>query len=729
MKELQRNEEAVSAAIATVLLFGGVLSIISIMMVTMIPVIEELEGSVERHDMAAQMTQFNQQTTNLAEKGMPGDVVTQDFVPVDGSLEWDAMRSGMWYSSTWEEGHSFRIRDVIDFDDELQLRHPESTTSSVCFSDMRLGPDRPFHYTAPSWANSVILTTKPGLSFPLGPITLDLLQNGVLTQTAELFVDDVTQWDLEGDNYKIESTQELEVYWLKNGSGSSEIQASDAGANGKGRSWALPLPQGIVHLNVVSDELIMVNGNGNFGSFTEVAVPSALVNVETSWSKSLTLASPQVVHLTTTADAQLMVSLDAIEGATAWKSDSGTLHGTSFTPPSQPGYLVLTNPNTESATATWRGNGITVAAMSSERVQWPPSGIDGAASLNSNVPVGIQWQSNAETNGVFQIGAADTGMESGKQFQISTPHSLEINVRANGAQTIFNASTLISNNTVLEQGSSLEITLENEEVYLNTTEGYGMYVTGMNGTKGLIQALHDGHRRCVSIDVTASGWVDLKMPWESMGGRSIIDMQTAWQTGSYPASVHMQMYGMVVEEPYAPIGSAWIMQISRFTYSFESSVTGMEVAMTGGAVVTNHPEFNPTVIVSPSDRGGPGPRFAATIPSLHPTSDSATGSGKLSMEVTLSKRTSLASDIAYEVRRGWAEPYGEAIALTSTDGLESSLDWTIYPGRLDLLSDYVGWVPDPGFGTSESIWHTAGEPIQFSLQISSLDAYVAEVIA
>ena len=729
MKELQRNEEAVSAAIATVLLFGGVLSIISIMMVTMIPVIEELEGSVERHDMAAQMTQFNQQTTNLAEKGMPGDVVTQDFVPVDGSLEWDAMRSGMWYSSTWEEGHSFRIRDVIDFDDELQLRHPESTTSSVCFSDMRLGPDRPFHYTAPSWANSVILTTKPGLSFPLGPITLDLLQNGVLTQTAELFVDDVTQWDLEGDNYKIESTQELEVYWLKNGSGSSEIQASDAGANGKGRSWALPLPQGIVHLNVVSDELIMVNGNGNFGSFTEVAVPSTLVNVETSWSKSLTLASPQVVHLTTTADAQLMVSLDAIEGATAWKSDSGTLHGTSFTPPSQPGYLVLTNPNMESATATWRGNGITVAAMSSERVQWPPSGIDGAASLNSNVPVGIQWQSNAETNGVFQIGAADTGMESGKQFQISTPHSLEINVRANGAQTIFNVSTLISNNTVLEQGSSLEITLENEEVYLNTTEGYGMYVTGMNGTKGLIQALHDGHRRCVSIDVTASGWVDLKMPWESMGGRSIIDMQTAWQTGSYPASVHMQMYGMVVEEPYAPIGSAWIMQISRFTYSFESSVTGMEVAMTGGAVVTNHPEFNPTVIVSPSDRGGPGPRFAATIPSLHPTSDSATGSGKLSMEVTLSKRTSLASDIAYEVRRGWAEPYGEAIALTSTDGLESSLDWTIYPGRLDLLSDYVGWVPDPGFGTSESIWHTAGEPIQFSLQISSLDAYVAEVIA
>ena len=85
MMELHRNDEAVSAAIATVLLFGGVISIISLMMLTMIPVIEELEGSVERHDMSAQMTQFNQQTTTLSEQGMPGDVVTQEFVPVDGA--------------------------------------------------------------------------------------------------------------------------------------------------------------------------------------------------------------------------------------------------------------------------------------------------------------------------------------------------------------------------------------------------------------------------------------------------------------------------------------------------------------------------------------------------------------------------------------------------------------------------------------------------------------------
>ena len=70
---LQRDEYAVSAAVATVLLFGGVLSIIAMMMVSMIPVIEELEGSIERHDMSSQMSLLAHQTSALSETGMPGD--------------------------------------------------------------------------------------------------------------------------------------------------------------------------------------------------------------------------------------------------------------------------------------------------------------------------------------------------------------------------------------------------------------------------------------------------------------------------------------------------------------------------------------------------------------------------------------------------------------------------------------------------------------------------------
>ena len=729
MNELHRNDEAVSAAIATVLLFGGVISIISLMMVTMIPVIEELEGSVERHDMAAQMTQFNQQTSTLSEQGMPGDVVTQEFVPVDGALSWDVMRSGMWYSTTWEEDHSFRIRDALDFDDMLKIRHPESTTSTACFSDLRLGPDRPYHYSAPAWAESVIFTTKPGLSFPLGPIDVDVLRDGEVQETAELFVDDVQQWSFDNADWSLESSQELVVHWLRGGEGTTEVRPTDANADGLGRSWALPLPAGTSQLNIVSEELLMVHGNGLFGDFTEVALPSELLNVKTKWNKTLVLSTAQVVHITTTTNAQLMLSTNDIQGSATWKSLTGSIHGTSFIPPTQEGYLLLSNPNDESATVSWRGSGVTIDEMSSYSVAWPPLELDGASNLRSDVPISVTWTSTPSPIGVFELGASDTGMESGLMFNSNHSNTYNLELRANGEQSTLNISTLAENETVLSRGELLRVPVNGEAIEINTIKGHGIYALIEAGSIGLQESLHDGARRCVSIDVTASGWIDLSMPWSSMGGRSIIDLQEAWRSGTYPASLHIELYGLIVEEPYTPIGSAWVMQISRFVYEFESSVTGMEVAMSGGAVLTNHPEFNPTVLAPPADRGGPGPRFAATIPALHPTSDSAVGGGVLSMEVTLTKRTSLASDVAYEVRRGWAEPYGKAIAQSSTDGLEGSEDWTIYPGRLDLLNDYVGWVPDPGFGTVESVWHTAGQPIQFSLQISTLDAHVSEVIA
>lgn len=727
--ELHRDDEAVSAAIATVLLFGGVISIISLMMVTMIPVIEELEGSVERHDMAAQMTQFNQQTATLSEQGMPGDVVTQEFVPVDGALSWDVMRSGMWYSTTWEEDHSFRIRDALDFDDMLKIRHPESTTSTACFSDLRLGPDRPYHYTAPTWAESVIFTTKPGLSFPLGPIDVDVLRNEEVQETAELFVDDVQQWSFDNADWSLESSQELVVHWLRGGEGTTEARPTDANADGLGRSWALPLPAGTSHINIVAEELLMVHGNGLFGDFTEVALPSELLNVKTKWNKTLELNTAQVVHITTTTNAQLMLSIGDTLGSATWKSLTGSIHGTSFIPPTQDGYVLLSNPNDESATVTWRGSGVTIDEKSSYSVAWPPLELDGASNLQSDLPISVTWTSSSSPIGVFELGAADTGMESGLMFNSNHSNIYNLELRSNGEQSTLNISTLAENETVLNRGESLRIPVNGDALDVDTIKGHGIYALVESGTIGLQESLHDGARRCVSIDITASGWVDVSMPWSSMGGRSIIDLQEAWRSGTYPASLHVELYGLIVEEPYTPIGSAWVMQISRFVYGFESSVTGMEVAMSGGAVVTNHPEFNPTVLAPPADRGGPGPRFAATIPALHPTSDSAVGGGVLSMEVTLTKRTSLASDVAYEVRRGWAEPYGKAIAQSSTDGLEGSEDWTIYPGRLDLLNDYVGWVPDPGFGTVESVWHTAGQPIQFSLQISTLDAHVSEVIA
>ena len=68
-----RDEEAVSAAVATVLLFGGVVTIIGIMLLSMMPVIQELEGSLKRNDMQSQMEIMGHEITLLSESGVPGE--------------------------------------------------------------------------------------------------------------------------------------------------------------------------------------------------------------------------------------------------------------------------------------------------------------------------------------------------------------------------------------------------------------------------------------------------------------------------------------------------------------------------------------------------------------------------------------------------------------------------------------------------------------------------------
>ena len=131
------------------------------MMVSMIPVIEELEGSIERHDMSSQMTLLAHQTAALSETGMPGDSTEIELIPVDGALNWNTMQSSMWYSATWSEGMSFRVQGALDYDDQLSIRHPESKNTAICIDDLRLGPSNPYIFTVPAWADSISMTAAP----------------------------------------------------------------------------------------------------------------------------------------------------------------------------------------------------------------------------------------------------------------------------------------------------------------------------------------------------------------------------------------------------------------------------------------------------------------------------------------------------------------------------------------------------------------------------------------
>ena len=417
------------------------------------------------------------------------------------------------------------------------------------------------------------------------------------------------------------------------------------------------------------------------------------------------------------------------------KSSSGGYLGTEFLTPQISGYLELTNPSEAIATATWKGGGISISPKSTESVMWPPIGTTGSPIVDIDTDVIVYWHNNNTNSaslGASIIPASDTGFSSGLEHVFDTHNSNSLDsiiTQIAGYESVWNFTSTISFNHSSNYESPFhEFSTDVGNHYLSVIEGHPIRVHRVSGNSGLFELSHDGAERCLGIDTTASGWISTDLPWNTVAGRSELQILDAWQDGSHPSSYSVDLIAEAGSSEYSLVASAWIFHISRLTYEFTSSVTGMEVAYSNGAVLTNHPEFLPTVLKQPNDRSGPGPRFASTIPALNPTSDSTVGSGNMNLDIELAYRESLASQTAYEVRRGWYSPYGEAIANSAASGLEQSIDWTIYPGRLDLLTDYVGWVPDPSIGTSEAVWHTNGEPIQFSLQLSSLDVTMTEAI-
>ena len=732
---MQRNEEAVSAAVATVLLFGGVVSIIAMMMVSMIPVIEELEGSIERHDMSSQMTLLAHQTAALSETGMPGDSTEIELVPVDGTLNWNMMQSSMWYSATWVDDTSFRVQGALDYDDEFSVRHPESMNTAVCVDDLRLGPANPYMFTIPEWAESVSMTASPGLALPLGPIEIEIWNQSVKESERELMVDGM--YTLDASSYGeivIHSSHQLHLLISRGDGGTALMQANDPSpVDSTGTSWSLPLPSGTSKIHVVSEvanQIIVTNQT----STSYYALPSNQNRVGVTFNHQFSLDSAEVIHITTSAPSRLVVqtNIESDVGQIAWPSVDGQFLGHSFVTPSLEGEFVFTNPGLNSVTVTWRGGGLSVAPNQSVIFDWPPAEIDGAPMLDANGDLFVSWRRDTNGSGLQVIPADDTGALSGQfhTLHVDGTNVNKIHLARAGIDAKWNLTgSTTSNGTLYDEVTQATLNLNQGLNQMEIEDGHALRLYHLRGQDGLIQVRHDGAQRCLSINVQASGWISSQLPWQSMSGRSQVDLKNAWRAGTHPASMQITLIGVDGASTHANLGTVWGFHLSRLSYQFRSSIVGMEVAYVGGAVVTNHPEFEPYIIVPPSDRGGPGPRFAATIPSLHPTQYSVSGSGSMNLDIELADRSSLASATAFEVRRGWSNPYGVAIADASADGLESSEDWTIYPGRIDLLTDYVGWVPDPSYATSEAIWHTNGQPIQFTLQIASLNAHMTEVIS
>lgn len=734
-----RDDEAVSAAVATVLLFGGVVSIIGLMLVSMVPIIEELEGSIERGDMSSQMMILAEQTESLSENGMPGDSAEVELIPLDGKLEWDISRGGMWYSSTWQNESSFRMKGVLDFDNSLEIKHPESFTSAVCFDDLRLGPSSPFIYTPPQWADSAQISILTGLAIPLGPVEVRITDDGEIVQNAELQIHESTSIDLTSIiNPEITSSHELVIIYSKGDGGASLIAPTESSpTDNTGKNWNIPLEAGEKRIHIFSEDSNQIQIDSSFISETHYAIDSQEFRTGVSFTYQFTLTEPDVVRITTSTQSQLILQTDVnnISGSTSLISQDGNYLGDKFISPSLEGKMEFRNPGSDSVTVTWRGGGTSIAALGSTIVSWPPAGINGAPMLDADGDIFATWKVSNQGNsgeGIHLIPASDTGASSGDKHELvieNDGQNHQLSITRAGSSTEWNISGESEiEGTIDSDVQNIMQSISSGTSQINVIQGHPIKVYHLSGDSGLLQATHDGKQRCTSINMLASGWITVELPWDSLSGQEDFKIKQAWKNGDFPASLRITLIGHDGASTHSNLATSWVFHLSRLAYSFSSSIAGMEVAYSGGAILTNHPEFNPTIIREPVDRSGPGPRFAATIPSLHPASDGVIGGGSLTLDIELSSRESLASNIAYEVRRGWSEPYGSAIASDSSDGLELSEDWAVYPGRLDLLSDYVGWVPDPSIGTSEAVWHTSGEPIQFSLQISSLDVHMREVI-
>jgi len=676
--DFRRDEEAVSAAVATVLLFGGVITIIGIMLLSMMPVIQELEGSLKRNDMQAQMEIMGHEITMLSESGVPGDSSEVELIPVDGELRWDRLRGGMWYSASWYEDDTFRIRGALDLDRNIDIRHAESNVQAVCYEDMRLGPDRPFIFTPSSQADSVLVTPKHGLTIPLGPVMIE--QAG---EDYSLSIGEVIRLDSDS---QIKSSHDLTGIQTKGDSGSIIAPPTKTNpATGQGQHWAIPLPAGQNHIEVFADDDLLVQWEIGTESGDEAVVQSSAVRLANSWKKTINLTQDSLLEVITDVDAHLLINTNG-QGKVSLLGNEGSYLSKYFIAPHSEGNLTISNPNENAATITWRNGGVSVPANQVLSVPWPPTNMESAANIESSENVLLQWETG--DNGMVMIPAIDTG-----------------------------------------QSTGLEFIEDNSDEIINFTSEFEDYSTklGVSGNTGSLNFEDDGAMRCITINQTASGWISTTLPWKSMTGLPEGQIITSWRDGDHPASIEIRLIGVEGEATHANLATAWAFHISRLTYEFDTSITGLEVAWSAGAIVTNHPELNPVILEGPTDRQGPGPRFSATVPSLHPTKTSVTGSGTMNLDIELTMRESLASTTAYDVRRGWVGPYGDAIASWSSTDLENSEDWIVNPANLDMLKDYVGWVPIPSHGPSEAVWHTGGQPIQFNLQISSLDVHLSEV--
>jgi len=743
---LSKDEEAVSAAIATVMLFAGVLSIIAIMLTAMVPVIEELEGAIEESAISQQMRDLNTQIQTLAESGLEGEKTTSHLRGIEGKIGWDPEPSGTWFTMTHIPNTSFRLDDVHDRDSEIALQHPNVDLQTVCLSDLRFDPIAPMRYVVPLSLDRVVLSSN-GNSAKAKPLQLELqMENAqdlqyTLPPTGALEI----ELPVNRGATTLLSSHMVDLLGIRGQEGAALLEPTKIEQNGKGRNWITGIPKGNLTLHAISDgpgtlewSIGTQSGEREWGhsgtaSITHATFETSRVEIQTSrpahiimlWSDNTSTPS---------------------NGAITWPTSGGASSGRHFSPPPIEGTLLLINRHTGTVSAEVGGGVLTVPPSSAIRASWTGNEVGGVIASGN---LEVQWLPTTDKNaiGSWREGsltwrsASDTKQISGSAFTMPmasagdptspTHNDASVEVILSGKETIATILNFIQRpqtelnlTTPTSTISSTEFSESWDWLNISSTN-QPIRILEIIGDDGIIPIPSDGWKRCIELDLRASGWIRFEIPWNSAEGLDISEIVRDIRLGKHPSGLQIDTWS-TVNDKLERTGRGWIIPLNALTYSYQTMGRDLEVRTAGGMVGTNHPEFRPKILDLPSERAGPGPRLSITVPRIHEAAGSAIGQGIADLDLQLEGRTSWVSGTAYEVRRGWVGPYGSAFALQATENLAFSEDWLLFPGLDERLNDYAGWIPDPPSpGGTELIYHVQGRPVIFGLQTADIELYAA----
>ncbi len=716
------------------------------MMVSIIPLIDERQGAIEREMVGGQLSDYAAETIRLAEAGAPSDIAKLELKPHTGTFAWSFRKGGTWYTASHLQNHSLRLDGAMDLDDSMQLRHPEGRTESICFSDLRASGEALQVYRIPALTGTIAAAPVASLQNGLQSTRIDFDQDGLTTTTK---VNGLWTVTLTGDDEAwLNSSSRLRVLLLRGEGGQTIVPPDFADASGRGRAWTLPLPSGVVEISMVADQSNDIAWSGTASSGRAVA-PAASVSDGSSGSTEASHwqwrgdVEAGVMHITSSAPSTLMLrwagsSLSDAGDATLLDA-VGSAIGERFLAPAANGSLSLHNPNTSPTSVRVEGFYHSIPARGDIRIPWTDQNRGWIVAAS---PISIHLLADADGDGLQRPGsldlahAADSGRTGGTAWDISAPTlpvsgntSLHLQPLAPTAGYDIWADPFlpaglngsvesVSRGVVTSWAATVSGRLT---IAGNDSEGVArplrVYLSA--GEDGLTSIPENGEERCLPLGQRITGWIDVSLPWKDVSFASDSTIRQAWRDGSHPFGLTINVRGDGPNGSNSLVATGWTIPLPRLSYTFRSSITGMEVATRGGFVGTNHPEFETAVIVPTPSREGPGPRLAATIPLIMPDSGSAVGGGLRQVELTLDHRSQLASMQAWQVRRGWDGPYGVAIADHAGLELYHSVDWLTHPGRLDLLDDHVGWVQTLP-GSDESVYHAGGEVVSFNLQLAEM---------